>query len=169
MLDVFEQHGRGDAAGASRCWRGPAALDDLRRLLSATQHRARATAPWSLVTDWCMEVEAAAAVGDVDLARRAWTALAPYADRISVAGAAACFGPVSGYLALAAATVGDRAAAAQYATAARDTATGWGWVAYVSWLDDALPDSPSVRPACAPSGAEARRRAACGRTARRAR
>ena len=38
--------------------------------------------------------------------------------------------------ALAAATVGDRAAAAQYATAARDTATQWGWVAYVSWLDD---------------------------------
>ena len=35
-------------------------------------------------------------------------------------------------------TVGDRAAAAQYATAARDTATRWGWVAYVSWLDDAL-------------------------------
>jgi len=90
------------------------------------------------VTDWCMEVEAAAAVGDVDLAREGLEALAPYADRISVAGAAACFGPVSGYLALAAATIGDRAAAAQYATAARDTATRWGWVAYVSWLDDAM-------------------------------
>ena len=82
-----------------------------------------------------MEVEAAAAVGDVDLARQGVEALTPYADRISVAGAAACFGPVSGYLALGAATVGDRATAMQYATAARDTAKRWGWSAYVSWLD----------------------------------
>ena len=75
---------------------------------------------------------------DAPQLREVMAALAPYADRISLAGAAACFGPVSGYLAPAAATVGDRAAAAQYATAARDTATRWGWVAYVSWLDDAL-------------------------------
>ncbi len=54
-----------------------------------------------------------------------------------MAGAAACFGPVSGYLALAAATTGDREAARQYATAARDTAVRWGWDAYVAWLDDA--------------------------------
>ncbi len=136
MLDVFERTGEATEAVFQMLARA-GRLDDLRRLLSSTQHRP-GEAPWSLVTDWCMEVEAAAAVGDVDLAREGLEALAPYADRISVAGAAACFGPVSGYLALAAATVGDRAAAAQYATAARDTATHWGWVAYVSWLDDAL-------------------------------
>jgi hypothetical protein len=136
MLHVFEHTGEAAEAVFQMLARA-GRVDDLRRLLTSSQHRPGA-APWSLVTDWCMEVEAAAAVGDVDLAREGLEALAPYADRISVAGAAACFGPVSGYLALAAATVGDRAAAAQYATAARDTATRWGWVAYVSWLDDAL-------------------------------
>ena len=50
---------------------------------------------------------------------------------------------VSGYLALAAATVGDREAARQYATAARDTATRWGWHAYVDWLDEAR-DQPRL-------------------------
>jgi uncharacterized membrane-anchored protein len=84
-----------------------------------------------------MEAEAAAAVADVDLARRSRAALAPYADRVSMAGAAACFGPVSGYLALAAATEGDRESARQYATAALDTATRWGWHAYVTWLEEA--------------------------------
>jgi hypothetical protein len=84
-----------------------------------------------------MEAEAAAAVGDVDLARRSRALLAQYADRISMAGAAACFGPVSGYLALAAATTGDREAARQYATAAIDAATRWGWSAYVDWLEEA--------------------------------
>ena len=53
-------------------------------------------APWSLVTDWCMELEAAAAVGDADLARDGLAAMAPYADRISVAGAAACSVPSAG-------------------------------------------------------------------------
>jgi len=42
-----------------------------------------------------------------------------------------------GYLALAAATVGDRETTRQYATVARDTATRWGWHAYVDWLDEA--------------------------------
>lgn len=133
MLEAFEHTGEAAEAVFQMLARS-GRLDDLRRLLATTQHRPGA-APWSLVTDWCMELEAAAAVGDADLARQGLAALAPYAERISVAGAAACFGPVSGYLALGAATVGDRSAAAQYATAARDTATRWGWHAYVSWLD----------------------------------
>ena len=112
-------------------------LADLRRLLPGARSEQLEAAPWSQLSHWCMEVEAAAAVADADLAAQGRAVLAPYADRISLAGAAACFGPISGYLALAAATVGDLEAARLYATAAHDTATGWGWHAYVDWLDEA--------------------------------
>ena len=70
MLDVFERTGEATEAVFQMLARA-GRVDDLRRLLSSTQHRP-GEAPWSLVTDWCMEVEAAAAVGDE---------LAPYAVR----------------------------------------------------------------------------------------
>ena len=134
MLEAFERGGHVSETVHQMLARA-GRHEDLRRLLATTRKRGSGTVLWSLVTDWCMELEAAAAVGDVDLARDGLEALAPYADRISVAGAAACFGPVSGYLAVGAATVGDRAAAARYAIAARETASHWGWYAYVAWLD----------------------------------
>ena len=136
MLEAFEGSGQIDAPVHQMLARA-GRLDDLRRLLPASRVTVVDPAQWSQVSDWCMEAEAAAAVGDADLAQRARAVLSPYADRIALAGAAACFGPVSGYLALAAATVGDREAARRYATAARDTATRWGWHAYVDWLDEA--------------------------------
>lgn len=136
MLAAFEHSGQIDAPVHQMLARA-GLLDDLRRLLPASRVSVHDLSQWSQLSDWCMEVEAAAAVGDLDLARRGRAVLAPYADRIALAGAAACFGPVSGYLALAAATEGDREAARQYATAAHDTATRWGWHAYVGWLDEA--------------------------------
>jgi DNA-binding SARP family transcriptional activator len=136
MLAAFEDSGQIDAPVHQMLARA-GRLDDLRRLLPDSRVTEHDPAQWSQISDWCMEAEAAAAVADVDLARRSRAALAPYADRISLAGAAASFGPVSGYLALAAATTGDREAAGQYATAALDTATRWGWHAYVAWLDEA--------------------------------
>jgi hypothetical protein len=136
MLAAFEHSGQIDAPVHQMLARA-GLLDDLRRLLPASRVSVHDLSQWSQLSDWCMEVEAAAAVGDLELARRGRAVLAPYADRIALAGAAACFGPVSGYLALAAATEGDREAARQYATAAHDTATRWGWHAYVDWLDEA--------------------------------
>ena len=136
MLAAFEHSGQIDAPVHQMLARA-GRLDDLSRLLPDSRVTVHDLAQWSQLSDWCMEAEAAAAVADVDLARRARAVLAPYADRISLAGAAACFGPVSGYLALAAATAGDREAARRYATAAHDTATLWGWHAYVDWLDEA--------------------------------
>ena len=136
MLAAFEGSGEIDAPVHQMLARA-GLLDELRLLLPDTRVTEDDPSQWSHITDWCMEAEAAAAVGDVALARRSRAVLAPYADRISLAGAAACFGPVSGYLALAAATTGDREAAAQYAVAARDTATRWGWHAYLAWLDEA--------------------------------
>ncbi len=136
MLEAFEGSGQIDAPVHQMLARA-GRLDDLRRLLPASRVTVVDPAQWSQLSDWCMEAEAAAAVGDADLAQRARAVLSPYADRVALAGAAACFGPVSGYLALAAATVGDREAARRYATAAHDTATRWGWHAYVDWLDEA--------------------------------
>lgn len=136
MLEVFEHSGQIDAPVHQMLARA-GLLDDLRRLLPETRVSVQDPAQWSQISDWCMEVEAAAAVGDAALARRGRDVLAPYADRVSLAGAAACFGPVSGYLALASATLGDLGEARAYATAARDTAGRWGWDAYVRWLDGA--------------------------------
>ena len=136
MLAIFEESDQIDAPVHQMLARA-GRLDDLRRLLPASRVTQHDPAQWSLVSDWCMEAEAAAAVGDAGLARQSRAVLAPYADRITLAGAAASFGPVSGYLALAAATTGDREAARQYATAAHDTATRWGWDAYVAWLEEA--------------------------------
>lgn len=51
--------------------------------------------------------------------------------------AAACFGPVDGYLALAEASLGDLEAARLHAASAHDTATTWGWSSYVAWLEEA--------------------------------
>jgi uncharacterized protein YdbL (DUF1318 family) len=136
MLAAFERSGQIDAPVHQMLARA-GLLDDLRRLLPDSRVTEHDLAEWSQVSDWCMEAEVAAAVGDVDLARRARGVLAPYADRISMAGAAACFGPVSGYLALAAATTGDREAARQYAQTAVDAAARGGWSAYVAWLDEA--------------------------------
>ena len=134
MLDVYERTGEAAEAVFQMLARA-GRLDDLRRLLSSSEHRPGA-APWSLVTDWC-HVGGSRGRGGRRRARpgrprRAGAVRRPDQPRRV---AAACFGPVSGYLALAAATVGDRAAAGQYATAARDTAVKWGWEAYVSWLD----------------------------------
>jgi hypothetical protein len=137
MLEAFEDSGGQIDAPVHQMLARAGRLDDLRRLLPDSRLTEHDPAQWSQIADWCMEVEAAAAVGDVDLARRGREVLGPYADRISLAGAAASFGPVSGYLALAAATTGDREAAGQYATAALDTATRWGWGAYVTWLEEA--------------------------------
>ena len=135
MLALFEQSGMVDAPVHQMLARA-GLLDDLRRLLPDSRVTVDDPSQWSQLADWCQEVEAAAAVGDVDLARRGRAVLAPYADRIALAGAAACFGPISGYLALAAATLGDMEDARHYATAAHDTATEWGWHAYVQWLDE---------------------------------
>jgi hypothetical protein len=44
-------------------------------------------------------------------------------------------GPVDGYLALAAATLGDTDAASRHAGEAHRLAAEWGLTAYLAWLD----------------------------------
>ena len=49
------------------------------------------------------------------LGARAYTAMAPYADHVAAAGSGITLGPVSAFLALAAASTGERATAARHA------------------------------------------------------
>jgi len=90
---------------------------------------------WQTLSAWSYEAEAAYAVGDLALARKCYAELAPYAGRMAVAGVAVAQGPVDGYLALAAATLGDLEAAGRHAAEAHRLATEWGLTAYLSWLD----------------------------------
>ena len=110
-------------------------VERLRELLASHPPSDELSSAWSVLADWAFECEAAACVGDVALAHEAASRLAPYADRIAMAGAALSLGPVAGYLALAEVVGGDREAAARHADAARGTAQAFGLDAYVDWLD----------------------------------
>jgi hypothetical protein len=89
---------------------------------------------WATLMLACFEVEAASVVGDAAVARRWAKVLAPLAGRMAVAGVSLVFGPVDGYLALAAATTGDVAGAARRADRALALADAWDLPAYRDWL-----------------------------------
>ncbi len=109
-------------------------VDEVRERLG-TMPYSEPEASWQTLSAWSYEAEAAYAVGDRTLAERCYVELAPYAGRMAVAGVAVAQGPVDGYLALAAATLGDRPAARRHAEDARRLAEEWELPAYVSWLD----------------------------------
>ena len=73
-------------------------------------------------------------VGDASVARRWARVLEPLTGRMALAGVSLVFGPVDGYLALAAATTGDRAAASRYADRALAQADEWRLPTYRDWL-----------------------------------
>ncbi|HET6938079.1 MAG TPA: AAA family ATPase, partial [Nocardioides sp.] len=109
-------------------------LDDVRERLE-TMPFSEPEESWLTLSAWSYEAEAAYAVGDRALAEKCYAQLAPYAGRMAVAGVAVAQGPVDGYLALAAATLGDRQAASRHAGEARRLAEEWRLPAYVRWLD----------------------------------
>jgi DNA-binding SARP family transcriptional activator len=109
-------------------------LDEVRERL-VTMPFSEQEESWQTLSAWSYEAEAAYAVGDRSLAERCYAQLAPYAGRMSVGGVAIAQGPVDGYLALAAHTLGDREAAGRHAGEARRLATQWGLPAYGTWLD----------------------------------
>jgi hypothetical protein len=89
---------------------------------------------WATPMLACFEVEAASVVGDASVARRWARVLEPLTGRMALAGVSLVFGPVDGYLALAAGTSGDRAAASRYADRALAQADEWRLPAYRDWL-----------------------------------
>jgi hypothetical protein len=89
---------------------------------------------WATPMLACFENEAASVVGDPKVARRWAKVLEPLAGRMAIAGVSMVFGPVDGYLALAAATTGEVDAARRYADHALVQAEAWQFPVYREWL-----------------------------------
>jgi hypothetical protein len=89
---------------------------------------------WSSTWVYCFDAEAAAAVGDTARAARLLPLLRPLAGRMCIAGIAIAQGPVDGYLALAAATAGQRDEARRHADQAEALAHEWDLPRYLVWL-----------------------------------
>jgi hypothetical protein len=65
-----------------------------------------------------------------------YTRLLPYADHVATAGSGIALGPVSAFLALAAASTGELATASRHAAEALDRCTRWGLGPVAAWLDE---------------------------------
>jgi hypothetical protein len=89
---------------------------------------------WQSLMTACCEAEAASHVGDLALARRVKPIMERFPERNALAGVAVVFGPVAGYLALAEATLGDKATAARWADRALELADERGFPPYRDWL-----------------------------------
>ncbi|WP_392544552.1 BTAD domain-containing putative transcriptional regulator [Oryzobacter telluris] len=89
---------------------------------------------WYVVSEAAGRVEAAALVGDTDLARTAVTVLQRAEGRFVVSGISTVYGPVDGYLALGHALLGDVGRATALADAAERLATVWAETTYLAWL-----------------------------------
>lgn len=90
--------------------------------------------------DWFSPAPVAAAaevalwLGDADLARRAYEQLAPMAGQSCQAGSALAIGPADAFLALAAATLGERDLATRHADAAAALMEAWGIPRCSEWF-----------------------------------
>jgi hypothetical protein len=91
---------------------------------------------WFSMLIWGTAAEAAAGMGDADLAARAYERLAPYADYTCVAGSGLCVGPATAFLALAAWTVGEQELATRHADAAEARCAEWGVPMAAQWLQE---------------------------------
>ena len=89
---------------------------------------------WYLTTEAAVRSLVAGFTGDEDLARRSVDVLRPLSGRMAVSGISVVIGPVDGYVAIALATLGERAEAATFAARAEALATHWGMTAYLRWF-----------------------------------
>jgi DNA-binding SARP family transcriptional activator len=91
---------------------------------------------WFSLLNWSCAAEAALALGDRDLAAAAYRLLAPFAGRSTCAGSGNATGPVDGFLALAAAAVGDLDLATRHADRALALTEEWQIPLVAAWLRD---------------------------------
>ena len=89
---------------------------------------------WHVLSEASGRLEAAALVGDLELARTTVAALEPASGRFVVSGIATVYGPVDGYLALGRAVLGEPEEATALADRAEALATTWGLRRYLEWL-----------------------------------
>ncbi len=110
-------------------------VEDLRTHLGRyplTLHTDDWHTPWQLA----VAAEAALVLGLPAEAATAYARLAPLAGTVASAGSGAALGPVDAFLALAAAAVGERAAAGRHADDATALCAAWEIPLVTAWLDD---------------------------------
>lgn len=103
-----------------------AVAGDTERVEQLLSRTSLPTEDWSESMDLALLAIAATAVGDVDLAGRVASRLAPLSGRMAVAGTASLQGPVDCFLAMALATAGDAEAARTAADRGEALAREWG-------------------------------------------
>jgi hypothetical protein len=91
---------------------------------------------WFSRLNWALAAHAALAMGDREVAARAYAKLAPLAGQNCSAGSGNAMGPADGFLALAAAAVGERTLAARHADRALELMAAWRIPLAAQWLKD---------------------------------
>ena len=109
---------------------------DAARSHAATHPLRIVPADWMAMLNWGCAAEAALGLGDRSVAAEAYAVLAPYAGRTVCAGSGNSMGPVEGFLALAAAAVGDLDLAARHADDALRLMEEWQIPLAAQWLRD---------------------------------
>jgi hypothetical protein len=111
-------------------------IDEARAVIAAQGPIDLAPDNWFSMLVWGPAAEAAAGLGDRDLAARAYERLAPYARHTCIGGSGLCIGPVEAFLALAASTVGETELAARHADRAEELCAEWGIPLCAQWLQE---------------------------------
>jgi hypothetical protein len=89
---------------------------------------------WFSALNWSNTAAVALYMEDRDTAARAYDRLAPLAGMCACAGSGTASGPVDGYLAMAAAAVGERQLASRHAEEAERLAEEWGIPLFTKWF-----------------------------------
>ncbi|MFC5176494.1 BTAD domain-containing putative transcriptional regulator [Nocardioides taihuensis] len=111
-------------------------VDEARAVIEARGAIDLSADSWFSMLVWAPACEAAAGLGDRDLAARAYERLTPYAGYAVTGGSGLCIGPVQAFLALAAATVGETELAARHADRAEEMCAEWGIPLCAQWLQE---------------------------------
>jgi hypothetical protein len=111
-------------------------LDQARAVVAAQGPIDLSADNWFSMLNWGSAAEAAAGMGDRDLAARAYAKLAPFEHHTCVAGSGLCIGPVTAFLALAAWTVGETDLATRHADRAEEQCAEWGIPLAARWLQE---------------------------------
>jgi hypothetical protein len=91
---------------------------------------------WLSMLNWGMAAEAAAGLGDRDLAAAAYERLAPFEQHTVVGGSGFNVGPATAFLALAAWTLGEGELAGRHADRAEELCAEWGVPLVAQWLGE---------------------------------
>jgi hypothetical protein len=121
------------ASGAAALFLRHGLVDQAREVWSAHEFD-DVTVNWYSPPYWAFSAEVAIGLGDPSVGAAVYTRLRPFGGRCVMSGTNPALGPVDAYLALAAASTGDIALAAEHADNALGQARTWGLPQVEEWL-----------------------------------